>query len=128
MLPLPSLDHEDPAAIVIEPFKSIEVMSAQRSSSDPALTVGAGVNVITTWSVSAAQIPLPVVSAINVTFPSESSCDVGVYIVVKPVLDENEPAPDVDHLISAACETVALKFITELFSQIKRSEPALTTG
>ena len=51
---------------------------AHTAPSAPAFTTGAGVKAICTWSVTALQVPLPVVVNVRVITPAAISAEVGV--------------------------------------------------
>ena len=76
-LPAPPLQMP-PVATVNEPFRGATALLAQSVWSVPALAVGAGVKVMSTLSVTAAQGPLPVVVRYRRSEPEATSAAVGV--------------------------------------------------
>ena len=76
-VPVPPLQIPPPAPET-DPFKVMVEAFAQTAPFAPALTIGAGVKVITRLSVAGLQVPLPVVLKVNVRMPPASSAAVGV--------------------------------------------------
>ena len=84
--------------------------------------------VINTWSLTAEQVPLPVVVKVSVTLPAVISDCEGVYVGVKEVLfGRKDPLPP-DQLAPVATVKAPLNEVTALFPHTVKSLPALTVG
>jgi hypothetical protein len=81
----------------------------------PASTTGAGLNVITIWSVTALQ-PARVELNVKVTLPLLISVALGVYVVFTLLFGEKVPVPLVVHkIVVPATSTVPVRVTTALF-------------
>lgn len=77
-LPLPEVVQTTPAATVNTAFRFTFALFPQTVTSGPALTVGAGVIVITIWSVAGGHPPLLVEVSVSVTVPAAMSAGLGL--------------------------------------------------
>jgi hypothetical protein len=76
--PLPLVDHCPPVAIVTFPFRLTFELFPQTVMSAPAVTTGASVRLITSWSVTALHPPLFVDVSVSVTVPAAVSAALGM--------------------------------------------------
>ena len=76
-----------PLATVTLPLSDTAGALAHTVWSAPASTVGGSVKVMVIWSLTAAQLPLPVVVRVSVTLPAAISEAVGVYTAFRAVFD-----------------------------------------
>ena len=121
-------DHAAPVAMVNDPPSVTSALLAHTVWSVPAFTVGAGVNVINIWSLTALHVPLPVVVRVSVTEPFDISDADGVYTAVSVVLfGENDPAPP-DHAPPDAIVIFPASVVAVLFAHFVWSTPAFAVG
>src|SRR5690606_6875305 len=101
---------------------------AQRLWSGPAFTVGAGVMVYVTWSLTALQRPLPALVSARVTVPAARSAALGVYATLGAVLlGLYVPLPPLQ-IAPVAPLTVPLKVMAALLAHTVPLGPASTKG
>src|SRR5688572_24723189 len=82
--------------VLVVPFSTTLGLFTHTESSIPAFTTGASVIVMTTWSCTARQVPLPVVVTVIVTVPAAVSALLGIYVTVgETLLGVKLPVPDV---------------------------------
>src|SRR5690606_35697466 len=125
--PLPPL-HCTPVAPVTVAFSTASALLAQRVWSAPAFTVGAGMMVKVTWSVSARQSPLPAVVRVSVTLPAAISAALGVYNALSVMaLGLKVPVPPL-HTPPVAPFTVPASWIWLLLAHTVPAVPASTIG
>ncbi len=110
------------------PFKATLELFAQSVASAPALAVGAGVKLSVIASLTAMQLPTPVVVAVSVTLPLAISAAVGVYTGLTAVLPGVKvPAPPLQ-MMPAATVYPPFKMAFALLPHSVWSAPAVTVG
>src|SRR5690606_9174939 len=120
--------HTAPVATVKLPARVAVALFAQRLWSGPAFTVGAGVMVYVTWSLTALQRPLPALVSVRVTVPAARSAALGVYAALGAVLlGLYVPLPPLQ-IAPVAPLTVPLKVMAALLAHTVPLGPASTKG
>src|SRR5690554_4409372 len=98
-------DHVPPVAPDTEPDKLSWALFSHTLMAVPASTVGAGVKLMVTSSVTGAQLPWPVVVSVRVRLPELISVWVGEYTAFKSLASgEKVPRPP-DHVPPVAIVT-----------------------
>src|SRR6186713_2461729 len=101
---------------------------AQTTPLAPALTIGAGVNVMMRVSLAGVQLPLPVVVSVSVTWPPAMSPAPGTYVAFNVlVFGVNVPVPPL-HTPPVAVTTLPPSETEALFPHTVTSGPALAVG